>query len=58
MRRRIEHALAKLVKAEISGKSEAVQIAYEELFVLCRAHRLDLPGLLRESEMHRHARAA
>jgi len=51
MRRRIDRELARLSQAEQSAKPKAIQKAYEDFFVLCYEHHLDLPALLRESEV-------
>jgi len=48
MRRRINRELARLSQAEQKGNTGAIQKAYEDLFVLCYEHHLDLPALLRK----------
>jgi hypothetical protein len=58
LRRRINRELAKLWQAEHSGNTRAIQKAYEDLFVLCHENHLDLPDLLRESEVRSHKRVA
>ena len=58
IQKHIGRAVAKLAQAERSGKTEAVQEAYEDLFVLCYENQLGLQPLLREAEEHRHARVA
>jgi len=58
MSRRVNHELNKLARAERSRDSKAIQKAYEDLFVLCRANHLDLPALLREFERHRQVKSA
>ena len=58
LQRRICHTLVKLGQAERSGKPEAAQKAYEDLFALCYENQLYLPTLLREWERHVQARVA
>ena len=46
----LDRALLKLAQAERSGDPEALQTAYEEVFVLCYQKHLDLPAALLEAE--------
>lgn len=58
MSRRVNHELSKLEQAQRSGQPEAIQKAYEDFFLLCRANQLDLPNLLRKAESRRHSKVA
>jgi hypothetical protein len=49
---RFQQAAKKLARAECTGRPEAIQKAYEDLFVLCYEKRMDLPVLLRDAEGH------